>query len=32
MTLGDVDGPAALRRYQDWKRGMKAEKRAAGQA
>jgi uncharacterized HhH-GPD family protein len=29
MTLGDVDGPVALRRYQDWKRGMKAEKRAA---
>jgi uncharacterized HhH-GPD family protein len=29
MTLGDVDGPEALRRYQDWKRGMKAEKRAA---
>ena len=24
MTLGDVDGPDALRRYQDWKRGMKA--------
>jgi uncharacterized HhH-GPD family protein len=32
MTLGDVDGPESLRRYQDWKRGMKAEKRAAGQA
>jgi uncharacterized HhH-GPD family protein len=32
MTLGDVDGPEALRRYQDWKRGMKAEKRAAKQA
>ncbi|MEA2550203.1 MAG: hypothetical protein QOE42_2801 [Chloroflexota bacterium] len=32
MTLGDVDGPEALRRYQDWKRGMKAEKRAAEQA
>ena len=31
MTLGDVDGPESLRRYQDWKRGMKAEKRAAGQ-
>jgi uncharacterized HhH-GPD family protein len=31
MTLGDVDGPEALRRYQDWKRGMKAEKRAAEQ-
>src|SRR5712691_10757490 len=29
MTLGDVDGPESLRRYQDWKRGMKAEKRAA---
>ena len=32
MTLADVDGPEALRRYQDWKRGMKAEKRAAEQA
>jgi uncharacterized HhH-GPD family protein len=32
MTLGDVDGPDSLRHYQDWKRGMKAEKRAAGQA
>lgn len=32
MTLGDVDGPEALRRYQDWKRTMKAEKRAAEQA
>jgi uncharacterized HhH-GPD family protein len=32
MTLGDVDGPESLRRYQEWKRGMKAEKRAAGQA
>jgi uncharacterized HhH-GPD family protein len=31
MTLGDVDGPDALRRYQDWKRGMKAEKRAAAE-
>jgi uncharacterized HhH-GPD family protein len=31
MTLGDVDGPEALRRYQDWKRGMKAEKRAAAE-
>ncbi|MBA2382558.1 MAG: hypothetical protein H0V73_10660 [Chloroflexi bacterium] len=29
MTLGDVDGPEALRRYQDWKKGMKAAKRAA---
>ena len=28
MTLGDVDGPAALRRYQDWKKGMKAAKRS----
>jgi uncharacterized HhH-GPD family protein len=32
MTLGDVDGPESLHRYQDWKRGMKAEKRAAEQA
>jgi uncharacterized HhH-GPD family protein len=32
MTLGDVDGPESLRRYQDWKRGMKAEKRAAEQS
>ena len=32
MTLGDVDGPESLRRYQDWKRGMKAEKLAAEQA
>ena len=32
MTLGDVDGPESLRRYQDWKRGMKAEKRASGKA
>jgi uncharacterized HhH-GPD family protein len=32
MTLGDVDGPESLRRYQDWKRGMKAAKRAAEQA
>ena len=29
MTLGDVDGPDDLRRYQDWKRGVKAEARAA---
>jgi uncharacterized HhH-GPD family protein len=29
MTLADVDGPEALRRYQDWKKGMKAEARAA---
>jgi uncharacterized HhH-GPD family protein len=28
MTLGDVDGPEALRRYQGWKREMKAAKRA----
>jgi uncharacterized HhH-GPD family protein len=32
MTLGDVTGPDDLRRYQDWKRNMKAEKRAAEQA
>lgn len=29
MTLGDVEGPESLRQYQDWKRGMKAAKRAA---
>jgi uncharacterized HhH-GPD family protein len=29
MTLGDVDSPEDLRRYQDWKKGMKAEARAA---
>ena len=29
MTLGDVDGPDALRRYQAWKKGMKAEAKAA---
>ncbi len=29
MTLADVDGPEALRRYQDWKKGMKAEAKAA---
>jgi uncharacterized HhH-GPD family protein len=32
MTLGDVGGPDDLRRYQDWKRGMKAEARAAAAA
>jgi uncharacterized HhH-GPD family protein len=31
MTLADVDGPEALRRYQTWKGAMKAEKRAAGE-
>jgi len=31
MTLADVDGPEALRRYQSWKGAMKAEKRAAGE-
>jgi uncharacterized HhH-GPD family protein len=31
MTLGDVDGPDALRRYQDWKRGVKAAARAAAE-
>ena len=31
MTLGDVDSPESLRRYQDWKKGMKAEARAAGE-
>lgn len=30
MTLADVDGPDALRRYQSWKGAMKAEQRAAG--
>jgi len=30
MTLGDVDSPDALRRYQDGKRAWKAEQRAAG--
>jgi uncharacterized HhH-GPD family protein len=29
MTLGDVTSPESLRRYQDWKKGMKAEARAA---
>jgi uncharacterized HhH-GPD family protein len=32
MTLADVDGPDALRRYQDWKRGMKAAARAASES
>jgi uncharacterized HhH-GPD family protein len=32
MTLADVGGPDDLRRYQDWKRGMKAEARAAAPA
>lgn len=31
MTLGDVDSPESLRRYQDWKKGMKAEAKAAAQ-
>ena len=31
MTLGDVDGPESLRRYQDWKRGVKAAARAAAE-
>lgn len=31
MTLADVDGPDALRRYQDWKKGVKAEARAAAE-
>jgi len=30
MTLGDVDSPETLRRYQDGKRAWKAEQRAAG--
>jgi uncharacterized HhH-GPD family protein len=30
MTLADVDGPDALRRYQSWKGAMKAEQRAEG--
>jgi uncharacterized HhH-GPD family protein len=29
MTLGDVDGPESLRRYQAWKKEMKAARRAA---
>jgi uncharacterized HhH-GPD family protein len=29
MTLGDVDSPESLREYQAWKKGMKAEARAA---
>ena len=31
MTLGDVDSPESLRRYQDWKKGMKAEAKAAAE-
>ena len=31
MTLADVDGPEALRRYQDWKKGMKAAAKAAAE-
>jgi uncharacterized HhH-GPD family protein len=31
MTLGDVDDPESLRRYQDGKRAMKAAKRAAAE-
>ena len=31
MTLGDVDSPASLRRYQDWKKGMKADAKAAAE-
>jgi len=31
MTLGDVDGPEALRQYQGWKREMKAAARAASE-
>jgi hypothetical protein len=31
MTLGDVDGSEALRRYQDWKRGVKAAAKAAAE-
>ncbi len=32
MTLGDVDGPESLRRYQDGKRAIKAAKRAAAES
>lgn len=32
MTLADVDGPEALKRYQDWKKGMKAEAKATADA
>ncbi|HUQ79335.1 MAG TPA: HhH-GPD-type base excision DNA repair protein [Patescibacteria group bacterium] len=31
MTLGDVDSPESLRQYQDWKKGMKAEAKAAAE-
>jgi uncharacterized HhH-GPD family protein len=31
-TLGDVDSPEALERYQSWKRAHKARQRAAGSA
>ena len=31
MTLGDVDSPESLRRYQDWKKEMKAEAKAAAE-
>ena len=31
MTLGDVDSPESLRRYQDWKKGMKAAAKAAAE-
>ena len=31
MTLGDVDSPESMRRYQDWKKGMKAEAKAAAE-
>lgn len=32
MTLGDVDSPESLRRYQDWKKAMKAAAKAAADA
>ncbi len=32
MTLADVDGPEALKRYQDWKKGMKAAAKATADA
>jgi uncharacterized HhH-GPD family protein len=31
MTLGDVDSPESLRRYQDWKKGMKAAAKAVAE-
>ncbi|MEA2519139.1 MAG: hypothetical protein QOF49_1219 [Chloroflexota bacterium] len=31
MTLGDVDSPESLREYQAWKKGMKAEAKAAAE-